>query len=189
MNRFQKLSAGYALLVLAFTALYVLTAYLQPAPRDGQSFWYWPVLIYAHSVMPMSIVCGLVLMGIVTAWIVALRTRAVNRGAMTALFVLSLVASGLMCWSSLPVFFLNYRHIASATLDNHIYQLGVIFALDGDNYYIASECDVFGFACQADYLTEAGSPNFTEVPQWAADPTAHTLTLRVGGQTIYTYRP
>lgn len=189
MNRLQKTSAGYALLVLAFTTLYVLTAYLQPAPRDGQTFWYWPVLIYAHSVIPMSIVCGLVLMGVATAWAIALRTRAVQRGLLTIVFVLSLITSGLMCWSSLQTLALNYRHIASASLDNQIYQLGVIFALDGDNYYIASACDSFGFACQAHYLYEAGHPNFTEVPQWVADPATHTLTLRVGGQTIYTYSP
>jgi hypothetical protein len=189
MNRPQKISSLYALVVLAVTALYTLTAYLQPAPRDGQTFWYWPVLIYAHSVIPMSIACGLVLMGVATFWIVALKTRAVNRGLLTAVFVLSLVTSGLMCGSSLPVLALNYRHIASATLDGRVYQLGVVFALDGDNYYVASACDSLGFVCQADYLVQAGRPNFTEIPQWAADPAAHTLALRVGAETVYTYRP
>ena len=189
MNRLQKLSASYTLVVLAFAALYVLTAYLQPAPRDGQTFWYWPVLIYAHSVIPMSIVCGLILMGVTTVWVIALRARSVNRGLFTMVFVFSLVISGLMCWSTLPVFLLSYRHIASATLNGKVYPLGIVFALDGDNYYIASECDSLGFVCQAHYLYYAGHPNFTEVPQWITDPTAETLTLRVEGQTVYTYTP
>ena len=87
------------------------------------------------------------------------------------------------------MFFLTYRHITSARLDDHVYQLGVVFAVDGDNYFIASECDSFGFACQAHYLYDAGHPNFSELPQWMADPAAHTLTLRVSGQAIYTYSP
>lgn len=95
-----------------------------------------------------------------------------------------------MCWGSLPVFATNYRHIASASLAGQVYQLGVLFPPNpAESSYIVSECDSLGLACAAHYLYEVGQPDFAELPQWLADPIAHTLTLRVGAQTIYTYRP
>lgn len=190
MNRFQKLSALSALSILTLTIPIVLTGLLQPAPMDGERLWYGPTLVYHYAAAPLSALCGLMLMGLAVMWLVAVRARSVNRGILTLAFVFSLITSGLMCWSSLPVFATSYRHIASASLARQVYQLGVLFPPNpAESYYVVSECDSFGLVCTAHYLYAAGQPNFTELPQWVADPAAHTLTLRVGEQTIYTYHP
>lgn len=178
----------YAVLTLLIAGAYAAISF-SAVPADGALFWYWPVAFYNASAWSLTVACGLGLLAVGMVWALWLFSKAPNRMGATLAAALALAAGALMCWASLPVGVATYRHIDSTTLAGRAYQLGVRFAQDGSSYYIVSECDEIGLACRAHYLQDAGRPEFAVLPELVADPNQNVLLVRVGEQTVATYRP
>lgn len=181
-----RILIAYATLTLPIAGVYALVSF-SAVPADGAEFWYWPVAWYNASAWSLMVACGLGVLVVLMIWGLWVMSKAPHGRMATLGAALAVAASGLMCWASLPLGSVTYRHIDTAPLDGQTYQLGVRLGLDGNNAYIVSACA--GLMCRARYLPQAGRPDFTELPELLADPTEHTLAIQVGEQILYTYRP
>ena len=185
----------YMMLVFAVPALLLGGLYAilgwQTVGSGGDTTVFYPaVMLYNHTAEALSTAILLVAGTLVGLWVPQALGRRPRAGLNGAAVALALTGSALACWGTLPSVFTPYIHLSRATLGEHVYQLGVRYAAKNNSVvsnYVYCECDSSGLACQCHDLPAAGEP--AQAPaQLLADPSG-TLTIQVGSQTVYQFKP
>src|SRR5437868_2467994 len=186
----------YMMLVFAIPALLLGGLYAvlgrQTIGSGGEATVFYPALmLYNYTAEALSTAILLVAGTLVALWIpqaLGHRPRAGLNGLAVAL---ALTGTTLACWGTLPNVLTPYLHMGWTTLGGHVYQLGVRYAARNGSVagsYVVCGCDASGLVCRCHDLPAAGEP----VPARAellADPSAGTLTIQVGSQTVYRFQP
>ena len=186
----DRLRANW-MLVLAVPALLLGVVYLVLGRQNltgGAAVFYPAVMFYNVTAEPLStaiLLVGATLLGLWVPQALGRRPRAGLNGLAVAL---ALAGTVLACWGTLPQVFSPYLHLSRATLDGHVYQLGIRYAASGDDVYVVCTCDSSGLMCQCHELPAAGQPAQAQT-QLVADPATGTLTIQAGPQMVYRFQP
>jgi hypothetical protein len=159
------------------------------APQAGVPAWYWGLVFYNYAALPLTTLIMLVAFALAAIWIPhtlrRLPNKRYNHWAMLA------AAAGLLlaCWASLPRAFTSYWHLASATLNQQVYHLGLSLFADGSDHCVLCACAVSGQTCTCRNLTEVRLTMLAAPPVLLADSATQTLSIQVQGQTLYQTSP
>jgi len=179
------------MLVLAGLALLLGLLYAALGRQDvigGAPVFYPSVRLYGLSAEAISTAILLVAATLLGLWVPQALGRRARAGWNGLAAALALAGAALACWGTLPQVLAPYLHLAQASLNGHVYQLGVRYAADGDDTYVLCECDGSGLTCRCHPLHAAGQPLQAQT-QLLADSASGTLTIQAGGQTVYRFQP
>jgi hypothetical protein len=187
-----------ATLILAAGLLALAVVYLAFAQfggwnhqTAGHTLLYWAAIVYSRTALLLAAISLLVFICLLIIWIVdTLRDRPVPRVMGWAPF-LSLVALVIASAAALPTVLVQLVHQDNARLGEHVYQLALRMALDGDNQYLLYECDGLGLVCTSRATSSCSSglgKNPLELSaRLEVEPAANAVLIRVDGETVYTY--
>jgi len=181
----------YWMLVLAVPALLFGVFYAALGRQDiasGVTVVYPAVRFYNISAETLSTAILLVAGTMLGLWVPQALRRGPRAGLNGLAVALALAGTTLACWGTLPQVFAPYLHLAQASLNGHVYQLGARYLASGNDVYILCQCDSSGWLCQCHTLPAAGQP-VTAQTQLVADPASNSLTIQAGSQTVYRFQP
>jgi hypothetical protein len=149
--------------------------------------FYVAVLAYEYAAVPVTCLIFLAWVFLVVAAIRRFRqpAAAARRIPLVALGVtsLALLTAG---FSTLQQLFVGYRHLESVTTGADDYHLGVRTALDGDFFFVVTECPHGQQRCTAYGVAAVNVDEHAEVPnaRLTVDSTAQTLLIQTASRTI-----
>ena len=192
VSRRATLFLATGLLIVA--ALYLAFAQLGGWNHQtaGNTLLYWAAIVYSRTALLLAAINLLVFVCLLILWIVdRLRDRPVPRVMGWTPF-LSLVALVIASAAALPTVLVQLMHKDSTRSGEHVYQLALRMALDGDNQYLLYECDGLGLVCTSratsSYPPSSLGKNPLELSaRLEVDTAANAVLIRVDGETVYTY--
>jgi len=158
----------------------------------GNTLLYWAAIVYSRTALLLAVINLPVFVCLLIIWIIdTLRDRPVARVMGWTPF-LSLVALVIASAAALPTVLVQLMHKDSTRSGEHVYQLALRMALDGDNQYLLYECDGLGLICTSratsSYSSGLGKNPLELSARLEVDTAANAVLIRVDGETVYTYQ-
>jgi hypothetical protein len=178
----------FAVIVLLLAALYAAYSYLLHPGPTYQTVIYG--LVQFVETTGFIIVLGVVpvLFFMMVILLLALRKAdaAQKRGIRLAVLLL-LISVALFGAGMFRNSFTSLWPVQSARLGDHVYNLAVREAVDGDRYYLFYECDSAGISCTSQFTTPT-TPSYKpdEAARLVVDEAADTISLEIDGEIVYT---
>jgi hypothetical protein len=179
------------MLVLAGPALFLGLLYAalgQENITSGAPVFYPAVRFYGLSAETLSTASLLLAATLLGLWVPQALGRRPRSGRNGLAVAVALTGAALACWGTLPQVFAPYLHLAQASLNGHVYQLGARYVADGDDVYVLCVCDGSGLTCRCHTLPAAGRPAQAQT-QLLADAADGMLTIQAGQQRVYRFQP
>jgi hypothetical protein len=182
-------TVGFSLLLLLLAGGLALAKALGGGPAHLQTGHirtiYAAVLAYEYGAVPVTALIFLAWVFLVAVGIGRFRQPAVRRTPLVAAGVtsLALLWAGL---STLPQLLVGYSHLNSVTAGEDDYHLGVRTALDGDFFFVLSQCPHGQLRCTAYGVAPVAADERDGLSQarLTVDNTTHALAIQTAARTI-----
>jgi hypothetical protein len=206
MQKIRMAMRHYGILLLPIGLWFLVWAYGQLAQLswEGNRIYYGLIVFYRASglyVLLATILSFLFLVFFISTLPRPLSKRQDALYAITLLLVVVAIPASCVTaalWN-FTEFGTTFTHIARMSNDQYLYQLAYIANPSfGRSSYNLYRCDTIGFVCDRVQSVDSstGTPYQTvgnyqaaETATLVTDPTSQGISIRVGTETIYTYRP
>jgi hypothetical protein len=181
---------GLSLVPLLLAGGLALAKVFGEGPADLQtghhiSTVYPAVLAYEYAALPIT---GAIFLAWVLLVANALGRLRQPQGRRTALVAVGVTSVALL-WaglSTLPQLFVGYTHLTGVTTGPHNYHLGIRTALDGDFFFVVSQCPHGQFRCIAYGVTSVDQDERSDLSKvrLTIGKTAQALVIETASRTI-----
>ena len=176
-----------AVLAALLGALYVTVRLISPMPREVGPTYYWLVLAYNYTALPVAALVLLAAMTVAFFWFPQFLVRGPTwkrDGVLVAVAALAAVGG---VWSAFPLGSVIYRELESASVGDRRYHLGLRLGSPGspDNVCILCACDRVSFACQCRFIHDESLANLEAVPRLVVDSAMNKVVVEIDGRTVY----
>ena len=180
-SKFRKLLMIYTIILLIIADFFLLIA-LMPDVFHGYTI-YWFMLNFDG--LRFELACLVIPISIVVIFIVAFALK-INRVLHPVIVAALLAANIIACCARFEGLAVVDKQQVSIEYENHIYDAissESDFGPRNKSWVTLYECDNHNFLCQIVFHKYVLSTKATLIP----DPTAHTITLQINGETVYVH--